>query len=90
MHEVIIPFGNIIKLDAPVKHLKIKSSDRARNLNIYEKILHNGGALDARQIYYYGRELMVNGKYIYRLLYIVYFPFPEKSAPAIFADTLFF
>ena len=64
VHEVIIPFGNIIKLDAPVKHLKIKSSDRARNLNIYEKILHKGGALDARQIYYYGRELMANGKYI--------------------------
>lgn len=63
VHEVIVPFGNITKLNAPIKHLKEKGYDGARNLRIYEKLLSRGEKLDARHMYYYGRELLANGRY---------------------------
>lgn len=63
VHEVIVPYGNIRHLDAPIKHLKIGAGDRDRNLRIYEKMIAEGRSLDARHQYYYGRELFAHERY---------------------------
>lgn len=62
VHEVIVPRGKIIYAkEAAVSHMKAKKPDPKRNLLIMEKHLEKGGALDARQTFYYARELMDNG-----------------------------
>lgn len=63
VHEVIVPFGNILRLEAPVRHEKKGPGDSGRNLRIYERQLANGWKPDARQQYYYGRELYYHGRY---------------------------
>lgn len=63
VHEVIVPYGKIRHLDAPVKHLKIDGGDRNRNLRIYEKLIAEGALLDSRHMYYYGRELYAHERY---------------------------
>ena len=63
VHEVIIPSGNIVYTEAAVEHRKEKPRDSDRNLRIYQKVLSEGGGLDARQRYYYARELMEHKAY---------------------------
>lgn len=63
VHEVIVPFGEIEYIDAPVRHMKQKRGGDGRNLRIYEKLIADGARLDARQLYYYGRELAAHGRY---------------------------
>jgi glycosyltransferase involved in cell wall biosynthesis len=63
VHEVIVPYGRIEHVNAPILHKKIKSGDENRNLRIYEKFLAQKGVLDDRQKYYYGRELYAHGRY---------------------------
>lgn len=64
IHEVIPPNGNVLRSDITVYHLpdKDKHSDPTRNLRLYEKRLAAGAKLNARETYYYARELHDNGK----------------------------
>ena len=63
VHEVIAPFGRVEHVDAPVEHRKMRPSAPGRNLRIYERMLREGAKLGARELYYYARELMYNGRY---------------------------
>ena len=63
VHEVIVPFGRVLRLPAPIRHEKKGPGDRDRNLRIYERLLKENRSLDARQQYYYGRELYFHEKY---------------------------
>lgn len=63
VHEVIPPNGNISYSDIAICHKKTRTSDPERNLKIYRKMLAKGKALDARQQYYYGRELYYHKQY---------------------------
>ncbi|MBP5245046.1 MAG: glycosyltransferase family 2 protein [Clostridia bacterium] len=76
VHEVITPSGNVEFCDITVKHLppEDESKDPARNLRMYENYISKGGILDARQKYYYARELYYNGR--------------KDKAAAVFEDFL--
>ncbi len=63
IHEVIIQSGVIISKDIAITHKKIKKCDPKRNLNIFEKMIDDGIKLDARQKFYYARELYYNKEY---------------------------
>ncbi len=61
IHEVISPHGNIVYEDIAICHRKVKSTDPQRNLNIFKRMLADGKTLDAREHFYYARELNNNG-----------------------------
>jgi glycosyltransferase involved in cell wall biosynthesis len=63
IHEAITPIGNIEYSDICITHKKEEKTYSTRNLEIFEKLLDNKIPLDARQLYYYARELMYNSKY---------------------------
>lgn len=62
VHEVIPLQGKIEYWDVSVTHRKISQKDPGRNLRILQKIADSGRTMDARQVFYYGRELLTNGK----------------------------
>lgn len=63
VHEVITPKGKIKYLDITIEHRKLSVSNPKRNLQIYRKQLKMGFNLNAREQYYYFRELYYNGYY---------------------------
>lgn len=63
VHEVITPMGNIVYSDAAVTHRKLHAADPDRNLNIYRRMISDGKVLNARESYYYGRELYYHELY---------------------------
>lgn len=63
VHEVIPLNGSILYSDLAICHKKVKAGDPDRNLRIYRKMLKEGVVLDARQQYYYGRELYYHKQY---------------------------
>jgi len=63
IHEVIPKAGKILKEDIAITHKKIHPSDPKRNITIFEKMKEKGITLDARQTFYYARELMYAKKY---------------------------
>ncbi len=63
VHEVIVPSGNILYGDAAVEHRKCVVNDPDRNLRIFEKLISRGERLDARQKFYYARELQDHGRH---------------------------
>lgn len=63
VHEVIPPKGKLLYSDIAVSHRKIGAGDPDRNLKIYRKMIAEGKPLEARQQYYYGRELYDHGQY---------------------------
>lgn len=63
VHEVIETRGNVLWADCGVSHQKTRPSDPDRNLRIFEKMLHEGEALDPRQQYYYARELYYHRRF---------------------------
>ena len=63
VHEVIIPSGNIIFSDIAISHKKEKKSYSKRNLNIFKNMIKKGEKLDARQQFYYARELYYHSMY---------------------------
>ena len=63
IHEVIEPSGSRIYSSIAVSHKKMHPNEPMRNLRIFEKMVAEGVELDPRQQYYYGRELMYNGRY---------------------------
>ncbi len=64
VHEVISINGKIHYCDASVYHKKQKSGDKLRNLRIYQGIISSGKILNAREKYYYGKELYYNGMFL--------------------------
>ena len=60
IHEVISLNGNIVYQEISVEHKKLRPSPPGRNLKIFEKMIQDGVELDARQQFYYGRELFYN------------------------------
>ena len=62
VHEVIAPQGKILYSTAVVEHRKQKPAEPGRNLRIFEKLLQSGRKLDARQRFYYARELLGAGE----------------------------
>ena len=63
IHEVIVPHGNVKYIDIYITHKKEKDSDPKRNLKIFEKMIQNGVEFDARQTFYYARELYYNSRF---------------------------
>ncbi len=63
VHEVIETFGRVIYSECSVSHLKLHPSDKDRNLRIFENMIKKGQVLDARQQFYYGRELYYHERY---------------------------
>ena len=63
IHEVIVPRGNIVYSQAAVSHKKLHPGDPMRNLRIFETMLQKGQPLDARQRFYYARELFYHKRY---------------------------
>lgn len=61
VHEVIVPSGRVENCDIKIYHKKEKPAPSGRNLNIYKKMLSEGGVLSPREQFYYARELMFNG-----------------------------
>ncbi len=64
VHEVISPYGKIEYTDIEIEHRKTKPSDPKRNLRLYQNALKKGRKFNAREQYYYSRELYYNNKYI--------------------------
>lgn len=79
IHEVIVPNGKLNYSDICITHKKEKTEYSDRNLQIFEKILSKNIKLDARQLYYYSRELMYNGQYEKAISYLNTF-LDEKDA----------
>ena len=64
VHEIIPPTGNIYYSDdAAVSHKKLRVQDPDRNLRIFEKLIAQGNVLDARQQFYYARELYYHNQF---------------------------
>lgn len=63
VHEVIVPFGRVELLDAPIEHRKTRPSEPGRNLRIYEGLLARRALLSVRERFYYARELSDNGRF---------------------------
>lgn len=61
VHEVISPVGKIEYCNIEIQHRKIKAGNPKRNLNIYRKAIKENITFDARETYYYARELYYNG-----------------------------
>jgi len=62
VHEVISPSGIIKETDIEIQHRKLKITEPARNLKLYEKAIKKGLQLNPRELYYYSRELFYNNK----------------------------
>ena len=56
VHECIAPFGKVEHVNCAINHKKQKQGDSNRNINIYKKI-EKQRELNAREQYYYAREL---------------------------------
>lgn len=63
IHEVIAMSGKVFHGDAAISHRKLKTNDPDRNLHIFEKMIHEGKKLNARQQFYYARELYYHAQY---------------------------
>ena len=62
VHECIAPFGKTTKSDIRIEHRPSGRKNKAgRNLEIYKKAIARGTELNARDLFYYGRELVFNG-----------------------------
>lgn len=62
IHEVIPLIGKIVYEDISIEHKKMKIANPKRNLEIFQKMINNSIELDARQQFYYGRELLYNNQ----------------------------
>lgn len=62
VHEAIVPEGKIEYLDVSIEHHSKKTVYSDRNLRIYEKMKKDGIIFEARDLFYYARELYYHGK----------------------------
>jgi len=63
IHEVIPRSGKVIFEDIAITHKKLCTSYSDRNLKIFEKMKNGNYPFDARQTFYYARELMYAKRY---------------------------
>lgn len=63
VHETISFCGSVLYSDIAINHKSVKTIYTTRNLDIYEKQIADGSALQARDKFYYGRELYYHKKY---------------------------
>ena len=63
VHEAVVPDGKIYYSDAVIFHKKEKENEPLRNLRILQRKIASGKALDGREKFYYGRELLFNSMY---------------------------
>ncbi len=63
IHEVIPLKGNIIYKDISISHMKEYHNDPDRNLRIFENMIKEKIPLNARQRFYYARELYYKKRY---------------------------
>lgn len=63
IHETIEKKGKILREDIAITHKKLHVADPSRNLRIFKKMKEDGITFDARQAFYYARELMYAKKY---------------------------
>lgn len=62
VHEAVAVHGNVVYLKNRIMHAKPQGrSSGTRNLDIYRKMIDEGVSLDARELYYFARELYYNG-----------------------------
>ena len=82
VHEAIVPFGYIEHIDITIQHRKIASHYTKRNLNLFRKALKRGVKFNAREQYYYARELYYWGYYKKSKLELNrFFKIPNKFTP---------
>lgn len=62
IHEYLILKGNITNVDIGITHRSTHGIS-PRNLNIFEQKIAQGYILSERNIFYYARELFLNGRY---------------------------
>lgn len=60
VHECIALSGKISYTDIVIKHKKVNPTPKGRNLDIYKKHIAKGYMLNARETFYYARELYFN------------------------------
>ena len=63
VHEAITPTGRVEYLDITIQHKKTASSNPKRNLNLYRYHKKQNYKFNAREQYYYAKELYYNGYY---------------------------
>ena len=63
IHEVIERKGKVLYEDIAITHKKLHPSDPTRNINIFENMKKQNIKFDARQTFYYARELMYAKRY---------------------------
>jgi len=63
VHECLPLFGTLHRAPFRVTHMRTQKSRGSRNLDIYRKQLTLGKPLDARDLFYYGRELYYHRLY---------------------------
>lgn len=63
VHEAIPLLPDALFSEFTVTHAKLHPTEKGRNLRIFEKLIREGKPLDARQKYYYARELFYNARY---------------------------
>ena len=63
VHEAIVPFGKVEHLDITIQHRKVITSYTKRNLNLFRKALKRGIEFNAREQYYYAKELYYCGHF---------------------------
>lgn len=62
VHEAVAVRGNVVRLPYRIMHAKPEGrSSGTRNLDIYRKMIDEGVKLEARELYYFARELYYNG-----------------------------
>ena len=69
VHECITPFGKVEKLNCSIDHKKENFKISNRNLKIYQKTIKQR-PLNARELYYYARELFDHKKYKMSITYL--------------------
>ena len=62
VHEAISCRGRVEYTPVAIRHQPQKQKKPGRNLQIYRKMLREGRPFTARDTYYFGRELLENGK----------------------------
>ncbi len=63
VHETIAVSGKTVRADIAVTHRKGPHRERGRNLKIFARLFADGTKPDARQKYYFARELESSGLY---------------------------
>ena len=63
VHEAVDCKGITLYSDIAIEHHSVKKEYSTRNLEIYEKQAAEGGAMQPRDVFYYGRELYYHKKY---------------------------